>query len=1100
MTSLFQPQNTQFSMASLIGRNSLKRTESALTANLRNLSTGLQLHSGRDDPGAFVSSSILGSEIAYMGHAVSNCKSADSLCAVADSALAQINNILIDVRGLVTQAANTGAMSTAELEALQLQVDASLDTIDRIASSTQFIDQNLLDGSLDFVTHGLDDSKVDFLQVNQANFMGKIEKGISVKILQQAKQAVLYYRQMSVTESVSLSVGGKDGYTTIPVAQGAGLQSIVDAVNLVSDSTGVAAKLETRATNGQIYVSSVGENNDIILTASEAGTLGGNFVIKYTAPREGNDMLKLNYTPGQGNDPNCIEIILQTNASTGNKAPEVLTTAEQIVGLINSSQALQDENGNGRIVASLPDCTSGTGIVTPFENFAYCGSVEAGNALQFLGPANSPNIKFVSEPGQALSLDYSESPTYARAEAVVQGFDAGTSFSLKTRLQTGNYDGYEIKFVDSANESVELDETNGLVVFNVDFSGRKNGDNREPINMQELQNMFDTSEAANVFLFATQQTYDPNTPPQLASDDYIGINTTMASVSGGLVDPGTLTVYLETDQNGVIKTTANDLVDYFNYPASDNEIKLLQELGISISNICESTGNGLLLPTYDPNACEEPIGCPTIRFGSSGLDVNVTTPSGTVESQNGINANFVVTAKQVGASYNNTTVRIATDPNGLSISYNADSKLLTIGIDPANPPTADEVIALINSDNATKDLFEASRAALSTGQGKVAVGDRTNLTGGITEVDQLPSTTITSSGGANAVFSISAKQLSAGLNGCDVLVVNNANGPSVSYDAASNQLAIGINPNSPSTAQDIIDLINYDKELSKIFAASLPKNVPGSSTPPDGSGLVQIGDRGIMQAETSNNMAGAPMLCASDNATVGIVFYSTDYGSDAFVDVSATLTGQYFPVVDRFGVVTERATGIDISAKINGQLAVGNGNVASTNTTELDMSIWINPDVRDGDVTGFRITGGGALMQLGPDVDPTQQVRIAFQSMYTTNIGGPSGHLSQLRYGGDKDLLTDTKGAYRIVEESILQVSTFRGRIGSFQKYEVGRNLDQLEDMIEVASSMNSTIRDTDYAVETSNMAKNQLMFEAITSVIKKPTDNMRLLTQLLNG
>jgi len=166
--------------------------------NIRNLSSGLQLHSGRDDPSAFVASSILGSEIAYMGQAVTNCKAADGICAVADSALAQINNILIDIRSLVTEAANTGAMNTAMLEALQLQVDASLDTIDRIAGSTQFIDQKLLDGSLDFVTYGVDESKVDFLQVNQANFLGRIEKDIAVKILQQAKQATLYYRQVGV--------------------------------------------------------------------------------------------------------------------------------------------------------------------------------------------------------------------------------------------------------------------------------------------------------------------------------------------------------------------------------------------------------------------------------------------------------------------------------------------------------------------------------------------------------------------------------------------------------------------------------------------------------------------------------------------------------------------------------------------------------------------------------------------------------------------------------------------------------------------------------------------------------------------------------------
>ena len=986
MTSLFLPQSVQFNTASQIGQYSLKRTESALATNIRNLSTGLQLHSGRDDPGAFVTSSILSSEIAYMGHAVSNCKAADSICAVADSALAQINDILIDIRAMVSNAANTGAMSDAELMALQLQVDASLDTIDRIANSTQFIDQKLLDGSLDFTTYGLDDSKVNFLQVNQANFMGQNEKDIAVKILQQAKQAALYYRQVSVPENVSLSVGGNLGYTTIPVSKGAELQAIVDAVNLVSDSTGVEAKIETRATNGSITLSSVGDDNDLILTASEAGTLGGNFVVKYTAPREGNDTLQLNYTPGQGNEPNCIEIVLQTNASVGNQPPEVLTTAAQIVELINTSDDLRDDKGNGMVVASLPNCTNGAGTVTAFEYYACYGTVEQGNALQFLAPANSPDITFVSEPGQSLGIAYSKEPTYAKAEAVVQGLDPGTSFSLKTANSTADYDGYEIKFVDSPNESVELDETKGTVVFNIDFTGRSTDVNREPINMLELQAMFEASEAGNVFSFVPHSVYNANNAPRLSSNDYLGINATMATVSGGLVDPGTLTVQLETDQNGLIKTTANDLIDYFNNPATPEEAALLKQLGISVSSVCESTGNGLLGPTAIDD-CDNGA----IQFCSMGLD------------------------------------------------------------------------------------------------------------NGVFAVDTFPSTTIISNGGIDAVISVTARKYDSELNGCNVLVVSDPNGPSVSYDAGSNQLAIGIDTNNPSTAQEIIELINSDTTLSKLFVASLPQSVPGSLTTSNGTGFLQLGDSGTMTIESPNNPTGAPMLCASDNTSVGIVFYSTDYGSNAFVDVQATLSGQSFPVVDRFGIVTERTTGIDISASINGQLAIGNGLTASMNTTELDMSITIDASVRSGDLIGFRITGGGALMQLGADVDPTQQVRMAFQSVYVTNIGGPSGNLSQLRFGNDCDLLTNTKGAYRIVEESIQQIATFRSRLGSFQKYEVSRNLSQLEDLIAVASAANSEIRDTDFAAESTSLGKNEVMFEAIATIIKKPSDNMRLLTQLLN-
>ncbi|MCL2347008.1 MAG: hypothetical protein FWC50_01975 [Planctomycetaceae bacterium] len=1109
MTSLFIPQNILSNSATMIGQYSLKKTDNALGINIRNLSTGLRIHSGRDDPGGFVSSSILGTEISSLGQAVTNCKTADQVCSAADSALSEINNILIDIRRMVTEAANTGASNQEMLTALQLQVDASLDAIDRIANSTQFIDQKLIDGSLDFTTYGLDSSNVDSLQINQANFLGKIEKGIPVKILQQARQATLFYRQAGIPETLSLSVGGNKGFTSIPISQGASLDAIVQAVNLVSDSTGVAARLETQATNGSINLTSVGENNDIILTASKAGTLAGNFVVKYVAPREGNDTLKLNYTPGSGNNPNCIEIVLQTKPSVGNQPPEVLTTAEQVVKLINTSDQLKDIDGNGMVSACLPGCDSGMGIVTPFEDYAWCGSVDAGNALQFLGPKNSPDITFVASPGQALSVGYGVQPVYDRAKATVQGLDPGTSFSLTTKeknADSANYDGYGVLFADSPDESVELDETRGVVVFNIDFSGRAADPARGAIDMQELQSMFENSKAGKVFTFLPQETFDPNDPPKLNNPEYQGINANMATVSGGLVNPGTLTVFLETDQNGNVKATANNLIDYFDHPASDGEIALIKKLGISVSNICNSSGCGTLRPTYNPDTCETGDGCPTIRFTSSGLDQKLSGASGTVDSKNGINASFTVTAKQVGSACNNTMVRVVNDPNGFNVKYDDRSKTLTIGIDSQNPPTANDVVNLINSDPATRELFTASHVAHSTGLGKAASGDQTMLTGGVRTVEIVPQTTITSSGGLNAVLTVKAKTLDASLVGCDVRAVYDPNGPSVSYDPASNQLAIGIAPNMPNnppTAQQIVNMINSDETLGKMFIASIPASVPGSLTPPDGSGTLQIGDGGTltpgaMTPGEIGNATGAPMLCASDAAATGIVFYSTDYGSDAFVDVKAILD-QSFPLFDRFGNLNERANGTDIVATINNKPAVGKGLIASTNTTELDMSISINPNARDGDLVGFRITGGGALMQLGPDPDPTQQVRLGFHSMFTADIGGASGQLSELRLGGGKDLLTDTKAAYRIVEESILQVSSFRSRLGSFQNYEVSRSINQMSDLIQVATTTNSEIRDTDYAVESSNFAKNQLMLEATTKVLKSPSENMRMLIQLLS-
>ena len=102
-------------------------------------------------------------DIVSLSQAVANCERNTSLIATVDSALSHVNNLLNDLRGLVTQAASTGTETPETLASLQMQADAIVETINFISASTSFQGQKLLDGSLDFDTFGLDSSKISFL-------------------------------------------------------------------------------------------------------------------------------------------------------------------------------------------------------------------------------------------------------------------------------------------------------------------------------------------------------------------------------------------------------------------------------------------------------------------------------------------------------------------------------------------------------------------------------------------------------------------------------------------------------------------------------------------------------------------------------------------------------------------------------------------------------------------------------------------------------------------------------------------------------------------------------------------------------------------------
>ncbi|GHT41636.1 hypothetical protein FACS189443_3670 [Planctomycetales bacterium] len=869
--SVFQPSNLLVNISSLYGQLSLKKAETSLQQSILNLSSGIRIHTAKDDPVGFVSSTKMQTEIASTSQAVANCERADAVISTADSALSHINSLLNDLRGLITQAANTGVETPETLAELQLNADAILQTIDFISESTKFNGQKLLNGSLDFTTYGLDKDLAVKLNVYQANFGGHTEKDVSVQVLQPPGQAQLYYPYGALKKDTVLNIGGTGGYQSYSFDSDATVGDIADAVNRFSDSTGVGAAVYAKSTPGNIGLTSYGKDNDVVVTASQTGQAAGNYVFRYTAPADGNDELRLNVSEGNGNNPSIIEIVLQTAADG-----KIQTTAQQVADLINNSPLLKDADGAGLLSASIPGDQTGLGTVTAFKEFAYYGSVENSNFLQFLAPEGSPDIQLVC----------------------------------------GQYG--------------------------------------EPLNVTE-----------------------EGSPP-------------------------TMVVHLEIDENGFVRTTANDLVRFFNDPADANSKAVLDKYGISVSSIDPKSSNlpvcatgtsangiGTLIPTYNPNEPDCPVEgfVPNITFSSYGEGIVEAAAHATVTGKGGRNADWTLTANQVGAAYNNVGITLIAD----------------------------------------------------------------------------------------------------------------ADAPSVHYDPVLKRLSIGVSPTTDTTAADVVNLINNDPEVSKYFTASLPDYSTGA-------GFVAAGDwatltGGVRPAENGEQTAelGVRMFSGSDCESRGITFYSVGFGSGEFVDVQS-LVDPDFAVTDRFGNVAERAVGTDVVANINNQRAVGKGQIASSVTSQLDIDVWISPQAKSGDVFGFRISGGGTLIQIGADAVPELQARIGIPSVHTTALGGLNGFLSELKDGEQHSLITDPNGAFRICQEVTDQITMLRGRLGSFQKTQIVANMEQMIDLTEIETSARSEIVDTDFALASSNMTRQQVLMQSSVSVLQQTRASQQLLLTLLQG
>ena len=142
-------------VGALIANTNLAKSQSSLSTSLERLSSGMRINSGADDPAGLIASESLKSEIQGIQTAVDNSTRASNVISTADAALGEVSNLLVSIKGLVVQAANTGGLSADEIQANQLQVDSAIASITRIANSTSFGGLSLLNGSLGYITSGV---------------------------------------------------------------------------------------------------------------------------------------------------------------------------------------------------------------------------------------------------------------------------------------------------------------------------------------------------------------------------------------------------------------------------------------------------------------------------------------------------------------------------------------------------------------------------------------------------------------------------------------------------------------------------------------------------------------------------------------------------------------------------------------------------------------------------------------------------------------------------------------------------------------------------------------------------------------------------------
>ncbi len=126
------------------GIRALSNTQAQIAESYERLATGKQINRASDDPSGMVAAEQHKVRIYSIESELKAIYQTESYLGAKEGGLSVISDQLEELNGLVVQAANLSGNSQEEQDAIKLEIESVLDSIDIIAKSTTFKGQNIL--------------------------------------------------------------------------------------------------------------------------------------------------------------------------------------------------------------------------------------------------------------------------------------------------------------------------------------------------------------------------------------------------------------------------------------------------------------------------------------------------------------------------------------------------------------------------------------------------------------------------------------------------------------------------------------------------------------------------------------------------------------------------------------------------------------------------------------------------------------------------------------------------------------------------------------------------------------------------------------------
>ena len=247
---------------SLNAQRNLGKSQAALATAMQRLSSGLRINSAKDDAAGLAISDRMTSQIRGLNQATRNSNDGISLAQTAEGAMQEATNILQRIRELGIQSAND-SNSLSDRTSLQKEVSQLQEELNRIATSTEFNEKKLLDGTFTSQLFQVGANKGQTIAVSiggsRATHIGVYQAATSLKDVTATKAA----------DPMTLEVNGNQTTEVVTVVGTESAHEISNLINQKSEETGVKAeavtnlKMNNLTSTGSMSFTLVGSNTAV---------------------------------------------------------------------------------------------------------------------------------------------------------------------------------------------------------------------------------------------------------------------------------------------------------------------------------------------------------------------------------------------------------------------------------------------------------------------------------------------------------------------------------------------------------------------------------------------------------------------------------------------------------------------------------------------------------------------------------------------------------------------------------------------------------------------------------------------------------------------